>query len=124
MVYRVLADLTLVVHLIFVLFVVLGGLIVFRRQWIAWLHIPAVIWGVLIELIGWSCPLTPLENYFSQFGGEAGYTGSFIEHYFIYLLYPSSLTRTISITLGLFVLVINMIIYILIYWRVHRTDGT
>ncbi len=81
MIYRALADLVLVVHFAFVLFVVVGGLLVLRWPWVAFLHVPAAIWGILIEYSGWICPLTPLENSFRQSGGQPGYSGSFIQHY-------------------------------------------
>ncbi|HZD84588.1 MAG TPA: DUF2784 domain-containing protein [Gemmatimonadaceae bacterium] len=108
MIYRALADLVLVVHLTFVLFVVLGGLLVLRWPRAAWLHIPAAIWGVLIEYTGWICPLTPLENSFRARGGEMGYSGGFIEHYIQPLLYPAGLTRGTQIVLGSFVLLLNL----------------
>jgi len=108
LIYRALADLVLVVHLTFVLFVVLGGLLVLRWPRAAWLHIPAAIWGVLIEYTGWICPLTPLENSFRARGGEMGYSGGFIEHYIQPLLYPAGLTRGTQIVLGSFVLLLNL----------------
>jgi hypothetical protein len=108
LIYRALADLVLVVHLTFVLFVVLGGLLVLRRPRAAWFHVPAAIWGVLIEYTGWICPLTPLENSFRARGGEAGYAGGFIEHYIQPVLYPAGLTRGTQIVLGSFVLLLNL----------------
>ena len=87
---------------------VLGGLLVLRWPRAAWLHIPAAIWGVLIEYTGWICPLTPLENSFRARGGEMGYTGGFIEHYIQPLLYPAGLTRGTQIVLGSFVLLLNL----------------
>jgi len=108
LIYRALADLVLVVHITFVLFVVLGGLLVLRWPRAAWLHIPAAIWGVLIEYTGWICPLTPLENSFRARGGEMGYSGGFIEHYIQPLLYPAGLTRGTQIALGSFVLLLNL----------------
>jgi len=108
LIYRALADLVLVVHLTFVLFVVLGGLLVLRWPRAAWLHIPAAIWGVMIEYTGWICPLTPLENSFRARGGEMGYSGGFIEHYIQPLLYPAGLTRGTQIVLGSFVLLLNL----------------
>jgi hypothetical protein len=111
LIYRALADLVLVVHLTFVLFVVLGGLLVLRWSWAAWLHIPAAVWGVLIEYTGWICPLTPLENSFRARGGEAGYAGGFIEHYIQPVLYPAGLTRGTQIVLGSFVLLLNLSAY-------------
>jgi hypothetical protein len=111
LIYRALADLVLVVHLTFVLFVVLGGLLVLWWPRAAWLHVPAAIWGVLIEYTGWICPLTPLENSFRARGGEAGYSGGFIAHYIQRLLYPAGLTRGTQIVLGTFVLLLNLSAY-------------
>ncbi|HXI99138.1 MAG TPA: DUF2784 domain-containing protein [Gemmatimonadaceae bacterium] len=111
MIYRALADLILALHLVFVLFVVLGGLLVLRWPRTAWLHIPAAVWGVLIEYTGWICPLTPLENSFRTRGGEAGYSGGFIEHYIQPVLYPAGLTRGTQIVLGSFVLLLNLSAY-------------
>ena len=111
MIYRALADFVLVLHLCFVLFVVLGGLLVIRRPRLAWLHIPAAIWGVLIEYSGWICPLTPLENSFRIRGGEAGYSGGFIEHYIQPTLYPAGLTRSTQLVLGSLALIVNLAAY-------------
>jgi hypothetical protein len=94
-----------------VVFVVLGGFLVLRWRWIALLHVPAAIWGILIEYAGWMCPLTPLENFFRQRGGEPGYGGSFIEHYILPVLYPGALTRTTQIVLGSLALLVNLIAY-------------
>ena len=120
MIYRALADLVLIVHLTFVLFVVLGGLLVLRWPGAAWLHIPAAIWGVLIEYTGWICPLTPLENSFRTRGGEMGYSGGFIEHYIQRLLYPAGLTRSTQVVLGSLVLVLNLIAYGIAVSRMRR----
>lgn len=111
MIYRVLADLVLALHLGFVLFVILGGLLVVRWPLLAWVHIPAVVWGVLIEYMGWICPLTPLENSFRVRGGQAGYSGGFIEHYIQPLLYPNGLTRGTQLVLGSVVLLLNVAAY-------------
>src|SRR5512145_621252 len=111
MVYRLLADAVLVVHLAFVLFVVFGGLLVFRWPRLAWLHIPVAAWGSLIEFTGWICPLTPLANALRLRGGEAGYGGAFIDHYISNLIYPVSLTRGMQILLGTLVLALNAGVY-------------
>ncbi|MEP0546199.1 MAG: DUF2784 domain-containing protein [Rhodothermales bacterium] len=111
MLYRFLADLVVVFHLAFVLFVVVGGLLVLRRPRLAWLHVPAAAWGALIEFAGWICPLTPLENRLRRLGGEAGYTGGFVEEYLLAVLYPSGLTRTHQFVLGALVLVLNLAVY-------------
>ncbi len=117
MIYRVLADLVLVIHLAFVLFVVLGGLLVPRWPRLAWLHLPAAVWGVLIEYSGWICPLTPLENSFRVRGGEAGYSGGFIQHYIQPTLYPSGLTRSTQLVLGSVVLLLNLAAYAIVFRR-------
>ena len=88
MFFRLLADLVLLMHLAFVVFVVLGGVLVLRRPRLAWIHVPAAVWGVLIEYAGWVCPLTPLEILFRQRGGEEGDSGGFIEHYLTSTPYP------------------------------------
>ena len=108
---RLLADLVLLLHLAFVLFVVFGGLLVLRWRRIAWLHVPAFVWGAAIEFGGWVCPLTPLENRLREMGGEGGYAGGFVERYLVPVLYPGELTREIQIALGLAVLLINLAIY-------------
>lgn len=111
MLYRLSADLVALLHFAFVLFVVLGGLLVLRDRRLAWLHLPAAIWGALIEFGGWICPLTPLENRLRWRAGEAGYSGGFIEHYLLPVLYPDGLTRPVQVGLGLAVVVINLLVY-------------
>jgi hypothetical protein len=111
MLYRLAADAVLVVHMAFVLFVVFGAALVPRWPRVMWLHLPAVVWGVLIEFGGWICPLTPLENSFRTLGGEAGYSGGFIEHYITAALYPEGLTRGIQLALGVAVALPNLLIY-------------
>ncbi|MEE9132048.1 MAG: DUF2784 domain-containing protein [Gemmatimonadota bacterium] len=111
MLYRALADLTVLVHFAFVLFVACGAFLVLRWHRLVWVHIPAVIWGALIEFAGWVCPLTPLENRLRLLGGSAGYSGGFIEHYILPILYPRGLTRGVQVVLGVLVLLINVAIY-------------
>ena len=111
MLFRGLADLVLVVHLAFVLFVVLGGVAALRWPRVAWVHIPVELYGAGIEFIGFICPLTPLEVSLRRRGGEAGYEGGFIEHYITAALYPTGLTREIQIALGVGVLVLNAAVY-------------
>lgn len=115
--YRILADLVLAAHFLFVTFVLLGGLLVLRHHWVAWLHLPAAAWGALIEFGGWICPLTPLENRWRIMGGGEPYAGGFVEHYLLAVLYPAGLTRTVQVVLGTAVLVVNGAIY----WRVFRS---
>ena len=117
--YRVLADLSLLVHILFVIFVVCGGAPVLRWPRLAWLHLPAAIWGALIEFKGWICPLTHLENRFRRMGGERAFEGSFIEHYLEPLIYPSWLSPRAQIVLGLGVVAINAVFYLLL-WRRQR----
>jgi hypothetical protein len=112
--FGLLADLVLVVHLAFVVFVVLGGCLLFRWPRLAWLHLPSAAWGVYTELGGVVCPLTPLENALRARGGQAGFAGGFIDHYVTTMLYPEGLTRGLQIVLGLLALTVNG----LIYWRV------
>jgi hypothetical protein len=109
--YTLLADLVVGLHFAFVLFVVLGGLSVLRWPWVAYLHIPAALWGAAIEFGGWICPLTPLEHWLRRQAGSGTYSGGFVEHYILPLLYPSALTRTIQVLLALLVLGINLGIY-------------
>jgi uncharacterized membrane protein YhhN len=108
---NLLADLVVILHFSFVLFVVLGGLLVLRWPRLAYVHVPVAIYGALIELVGWICPLTPLENSLRAQAGEAGYEGSFIEHYILPVLYPTALTRRVQLVLGLLVLALNLAIY-------------
>jgi len=122
LIYRALADLVLALHLVFVLFVVLGGLLVVRWPRAAWLHIPAAIWGVLIEFTGWICPLTPLENSLRTRGGAAGYNGGFCEHYIQPLLYPAGLTRSTQVVLGSLVLALNLTAYGIMVSRMRSQE--
>jgi hypothetical protein len=115
---RLLADAIVLVHLAFVLFVVLGGLLVLRWRWVAWVHVPAAVWGVVVELEDRVCPLTPVENWLRARAGQAGYRGGFVEHYVLPGLYPASFTRTVQLALGLFVLVINGLVYARVIRRV------
>ena len=119
MFYRVLADLVVIVHVAFVAFVVAGGVLVIKWPRLAWVHVPCVVWGALIEFTGWICPLTPLENALRNRAGEAGYTGGFVEHYLLGALYPSGLTRTVQLVLGLLVAAINVVVYgyVIARWR-------
>ena len=124
MLYGYLADLVLVVHFGFVVFVALGGLLVLRWPNAAWLHVPAALWGVAIEYSGDVCPLTPLEIDWRQRAGEAGYPGGFLDYYVTAVIYPEGLTRGAQIVLGTLVLVGNLAIYAYaIARRRHAADG-
>lgn len=120
MFYRVLADGVLLLHLSFIAFVIGGGLLVYRRPRLAWLHLPAALWGAAIEFFGWICPLTPLENALRRQAGGSGYGGGFIEHYLLPVIYPGALTREIQIGLGLAVVVLNAALYGLLLRRRRR----
>ena len=109
--YSLLADAVVLVHGFFVLFVVLGGLVVLRWRRLAWFHVPAAFWGAFIELTGGTCPLTHLEVWLRRRAGGTGYEGGFIDHYLVPLIYPPGLTRGGQIALGLFVVVLNLSIY-------------
>lgn len=122
MFYKLAADAVVLLHLGFVLFVVTGGLLVFRWRWMALLHLPAVIWAVLLEFNGWLCPLTPLELSLRAAGGQAGYGGGFVEHYILPALYPAELDTTLQIALGSFVIVINIALYGWLLWRLKSRD--
>ncbi len=118
----ILADLVVVVHLGFVLFVVLGGLAVLRWRRLVWFHLPAALWGAAIEFTGWVCPLTPLENALRHRAGQAGYEGGFVEHYLLPVLYPADLTRGVQIALGIAVLAINGAVYGWLLWSRGRGE--
>ncbi len=117
MIYRALADLVLVVHLGFILFVALGGVLVRWWRAAALVHVPCAVYGVAIELWSWICPLTPLENRLRALGGEGGYAGGFVEHYLVSVIYPAPLTRAAQAGLALLVVVLNAVLYA---WALRR----
>ncbi|MGD8347310.1 MAG: DUF2784 domain-containing protein [Lysobacterales bacterium] len=119
MLYKLAADSVFLIHLAFVGFVVLGGIAVWKFPRLAWLHLPAVAWGAAIEFMGWICPLTPWEQSLRRLAGENGYSGGFVEHYLVPLLYPEQLTRADQVLLGVLVLALNVTAYALILRR-HR----
>jgi len=118
--YRLLADLVVVVHFAFVLFVILGGFLVARRRRLMPFHLAAAIWAALIEFSGWICPLTPLENRLRAKSGSDGYQSDFVAHYILPILYPEGLTRETQIALGTFVIVTNLAIYA---WVLRHNTG-
>lgn len=109
--YDLLADGVVVLHGLFIVFAVLGGFLALWRPWIAFVHVPAALWGAYVEFSGRICPLTPLENRFRDLAGEVGYTGGFIAHYITPLIYPEGLTRETQLWLGLIVVAINLLAY-------------
>ena len=120
MFYTLAADAVVLLHLGYVMFVVAGGLLVFRWRWIGLLHLPAVLWGVLLELLGWLCPLTPLELRLREAAGQQGYSGGFIEHYILPILYPVELDRNMQVALGSIVIVINVAVYGCLIWQLKK----
>ncbi len=110
-IYRLLADAVVLFHLAFVLYVVLGGLLVLRWRWLAVAHLPAAAYGMTIELVGWVCPLTPLENALRRRGGQAGYRGGFVEHYLLPFLYPEPMPHWMPWALAAFVVGANAALY-------------
>ena len=121
MLYSILADILLVIHLIFILFVMLGGLLLLKRLWIGYLHLPAAAWATLLELYGWICPLTPLEQHYRRLAGETGYSGGFVEHYLLPLIYPAGLTRELQTILALCVITVNLVIYTMVVVNYRRS---
>ena len=109
--YSLLADAVIVVHFLFIAFVVAGGLLVLWRPALAWLHVPAAVWGAVIEFAGWICPLTPLENHLRLLGGDDAYGGDFVVHYIIPVIYPAHLSALTQYILGGLVIAVNLIIY-------------
>ena len=120
--YKLIADGLVLLHVAFVVFVLLGGLAVAWRPRMAWLHLPAVLWGVLVETFGWTCPLTPWEQGLRRAAGEAAYGGSFVDHYVLPVLYPAGLTRDIQLGLAVVVILVNAVLYawVLVRARTRR----
>jgi len=112
--YGILAGVIIVAHFLFIAFVAAGGLLVLRWPRLAWVHLLAVVWGVVVELTGWICPLTPLENYLRQLAGKSSYSGDFIEQYLIPVIYPANLTAATQYILGGLVIAVNLVIYTII----------
>jgi hypothetical protein len=108
---RLAADLLLIIHLIFIIFVITGGFLVLKWPRMLYLHIPAAAWGALIEFQGWICPLTPLEQHLRRAGGQSVYSGGFVEHYVEPIVYPAGLTREMQIFFAIVVIAINLMIY-------------
>jgi len=117
MLYNILSNIVVVVHLLFIIFVCLGALLILKWPKAAWVHIPFAIWGVLVEYLNILCPLTPLENYFRQLGGYKIYEADFINQYIIPLIYPEALTRNLQFVLGSIVIILNFSIYGIILYK-------
>lgn len=121
MLYRLLADVVVLLHGAFILFVVGGVVLVGRWRPLLPAHLLCAAWGAWSEFTGTICPLTPLENHFRQLAGNSGYQGGFIEHYLIPVIYPTGLTSRLQTGLGLIVVVVNCLGYGLLWRRWHRS---
>lgn len=120
----ILADALVILHLLFVAFVVAGGFLLVRWPKLAWLHLPAASWGAYIEFTGGICPLTPLENRLRVLGGGSAYSGDFVERYLLPILYPENLTLSVQHVLGWGVVVVNLLAYALAYWAWRRRSAS
>ena len=114
---RLLADVLVALHFAFIVFVLCGGLLVLRRRAWSLLHLPAVAWAAYVEFTATVCPLTPWENALRERAGQAGYDGGFIEHYLVPVIYPAGLTPPIQLLLGVFVILLNVIVYVRAFGR-------
>jgi hypothetical protein len=114
---RLLADAVVLLHLVFIVFALAGGVLVLFRGYIAWLHLPAVAWAAYAEFTATICPLTPLENSLRKQAGQEGYDGGFVEHYLIPLIYPAALTPRLQMLIGAIVVAVNVAVYAAALWR-------
>ena len=133
MLFSFLADLIVILHFAFILFVIFGAVLVYFKRKLLWLHVPCALWGAWIEFSGWICPMTPLENWLRRRANETGYAESFIEHYLMPVIYPSGLTSEVQVALGAFVVGVNVGMYWWIAKKArsgafrrtpHRTNGS
>jgi hypothetical protein len=122
MLYKILAEFTVLLHFLFILFVILGGLAAIKWRKLIWYHLPAATWGALIEFAGWICPLTPLEQWLRYKAELQNYSGGFIDHYLIAIIYPTGLTREIQFILGGLVILINLIAYSFYFRTINRVS--
>jgi uncharacterized protein with PQ loop repeat len=122
MFYRYSADAVLFLHFAFIVFVVIGGLLVIWRRGVIYIHFPAALWGIFVELTGRVCPLTSLENTLRIKAGNAGYSESFVEHYLLGIIYPEGLTKEIQYFLGALVVIVNIAIYLWVFYRFRQEN--
>lgn len=122
MFYRLAADGLVLFHLSFIVFVMVGGLLLLRWPRLCWLHLPAVAWGILVELLHLPCPLTEWENRLRTAAGDIGYPDSFVEHYLIPVIYPAKLTPGIQLWLGGLVIAVNALVYLWL-WRSRKRSA-
>ena len=116
MIHRISADLVLVGHFLFAAFAVFGGVLVAVNAHWAWLHIPAVLWSSLVNLMGWTCPLTPIEKSLRTSAGQTGYQGGFIQHYVGRAVYPRGMPRQMELIAGVSILAGNLLVYALLLY--------
>ena len=121
MFFQALTDIVVVLHFVFILFAILGGLFVLRWHGVAWAHVPVVVYASLIEFLSWTCPLTPLENWLRHRGGSGGYEESFTEHYILPVIYPTALTFQLQVVLGILVVGINAGVYAWVIRKSRRS---
>lgn len=121
---HLLANTILLVHFLFIVFALFGGLFLLRYRWVVWLHVPAFIWAALISFAGWICPLTPWEVYLRKAAGQQGYTGGFIEQYITPVIYPEGYTREFAIAAGITVIVVNLMLYGIAIYRLIKQSRT
>lgn len=117
---RLLADMVLLLHVAFILFALSGGLIILWKRWVIWIHLPVLLWASVVNLAGWTCPLTPLENALRALAGQVGYEGGFVEHYVVPLVYPDVMFRDLEMVSGLAVLACNVLTYAFVIHRIRR----
>lgn len=122
--YHLLADAVVLLHLAFILFAAFGALLLFRYPRLLWLHLPAALWGAVIEFSGWVCPLTPLENHLRALAGDKPYSGDFIERYLVPLIYPAALTRNLQMLLGIGCVTINIVLYAMVIRNERKRTST
>jgi hypothetical protein len=122
MVFSLAANAVLLLHAAFIVFAVMGAWFALRWRWIVWLHLPCALWAALVVGMGWTCPLTPLENALRAAAGQAGYTGGFIEHYLLAAIYPEGLTRPVQLWLAAGVVLSNLIAYAVL-WKQQRSQA-
>jgi Protein of Unknown function (DUF2784) len=120
-VWQFAANAVVLLHLGFIVFVLFGAVLVMRYRWVAWVHIPAFVWGAGVEFLGAICPLTPLEQHLRLLAGDQAYTGGFVEHYILPVMYPAGLTQSVQNWLGLFVVAINIGIYAVVLRRIRQS---
>ena len=119
-----LAELVVFIHFAFILFVIFGGLMVLKWRRMVWVHLPAAIWGAVVEAMGWICPLTPWENHFRRMAGEQGYSGDFISYYLLPMIYPADLKLDLQLALAGFVVMINVVVYIFVFRKRGENEQT